>query len=352
MGKGINMKAYRKISVQLDHPPTAIAFHPHEKIIFVGDKSGNVDLFDLVNGISIQKLSKSSAPILAIGFKEDSIYTFNNKGEIACWDLRTFTFKNSTFLPIINVDEAYVKFDRLGLLVAHEARITSAQFDPQGRYLIIGRERESFSWPYSDLLQVDLQNDEIREYDFERRDSPNMDKIAISKDGKQICASGLDVYITSDGDWGFDSPEFIAQWNLENRSKVCSYECDHASTPHDHHEFTQTFSPDHQQLLVSLNGELSLWDVSQGEIFEAEEHLGHFDITEIDWSPTSDLVAFGKKDGTVCFYDMNLREILFEEKLFIKPVSCIKFSSDGCYLAAFSEDNSVAIYNINYNLYS
>jgi WD40 repeat protein len=186
-----------------------------------------------------------------------------------------------------------------------------------------------------------------------------IDAIAISRDGKQLAASGCITFYEIYYDAGFSYPdwthsrELVHQWLIEDGVEVCCYEYnDYILGPCTHERIDLAFSPEIHQLLVESEGEQRLWNVPKavGEriILDVDDAQFYYDAQQgvFDWSPIGFLVAFGSLSGKLKFVDISTGEILFEQQVSDAAIQQVQFSSDGRLLALYSQDLTCEVWRI------
>lgn len=379
---------FQKLSqFQSEQLPWCLTFSPQAPHLFIGDAAGNLLCHDVMNGARLTTLHWHEHPVVAVGCYQNDLYSFDQLQNLVCWNLSTFKVNRTYPLTMqggmpLNTTPQQQKNYRKGDLVevswlqrsvnGNYIKLTklvplwtvaTARFTHGGRYLIFGIDAhpEAFytSRGVSTLYMIDVETGSlVRGFDWEAffscRDVGSIDAIAISRDDTQLAASGLDIIYSSEGDWS-NSRELIHQWCIDDGAEVCGYEYDaYLYRPSDHERIDLAFSPDMSQILCSRQGWISLWNVPSPEsrlLLVADEECNYHELPlhlpgVFDWSPVSNLVAFGSPEGLLRFIDIAAVEILFEQRVSQAAIQQVLFSKNGEFLAVYSQDLTFEIWSI------
>jgi WD40 repeat protein len=369
---------------QSEQLPWSLTFHPQAPHLFIGDAAGNLLCHDVMNGARLTTLQWHEHPVVAVGCYQNELYSFDQLQNLVSWNLSTFQVNQTYSLSMPGgmpwnstpqQQKNYSKGDLVEVSWLHKSvngnymkltklvplwTVATARFTHGGRYLFFGVDaHQKASYGVSTLYMIDVETGSlVREFDysafFSCRDVGSIDAIAISRDDTQLAASGLDVIYSSEGDWS-NSQELIHQWCIDDGEQVCAYEYDACLyRPSAHEKIDLAFSPDMGQILCSRQGWLSLWKVPSPEsrrLLVADENCNYQSLPihspgVFDWSPVSNLVAFGSPSGLLKFIDIATVEILFEQQVSQTAIQQVLFSQNGEFLAVYSEDLTVEIWSI------
>lgn len=374
------MEIQRVSQWQVQQSITSLTFQAGTSHLFTGNQAGNIHCYDFKGGVEVATLMWHKSPVVAIECCENYLYSFDKLQNLACWNINTLQIERTHSLCMEKVPSH-------GLSVRYNPSSSApwtvefAQFTPNGKHLIFGihSHRRHTTEGLDTLYMVDTKAASlVRTFEFGLgygTDVVHIDAIAISKDGTQLAASGLNIYFSVDpGDWTHCN-ELIDHWCIEDGESVCVYEySSYLDRPSQHTRIDLTFSPDNQKILLS-KGEgifnyLSLWDVPslQSRRLIVREDLEDLEEKTLlltspgifEWSPTDDFVAFGSPDGLLRLVDIKQAAILskrlfsqsaigqsdqvkkvtvlFEQQFSQSAIKQLRFSQSGEYLALSSED--------------
>jgi WD40 repeat protein len=321
-------KGFTRISCELEAKPSTLAFHPSEPLVFIGDRQGHICVFDLNDGAKIHRLKVSKGPIHAIGFYNGFVYAIDAEKYLVKWDLKTFKLLSSKSLSV--------------------KEITQVAFSPHDPFLVVACD-ENCGYRDSVIYRVDVESLECTgNYNFNFGDLHWVIRLIFSKDGTQLFASALSVGVETAGDYSICATYFVTQWNLGGGdSNTCffgqeGYPDYLTSTKY---EPRYAFSTNGQKFLAYEAFESESFQLWKAGAREPEEAFSNqvFTPTAMDWSPLADQIAFGNAKGQMGMFDLDSKELLWQESFFDSQVQYVGFSADGRYLAAFSEDRNVEI---------
>jgi WD40 repeat protein len=361
--------------------PCCLTFEPQTSHLFIGDAGGNLYCHDVRTGAKLATFRWHKNPVVAVGCFQNSLYSFDILQNLVSWNLNTLQVDRVYSLTIhggmplfINtervresckkykpgdlVDVSWVRHSTDGNATQMTRKIplwtvASAKFTHSGKYLIFGVNNYPEPFPrraFQKLYTIDVETSSlVREFDwatfFGFQDCWEIDGFAISRDDTQLAASGLHIIYSSEGDWS-NCQELIHQWCINDGAEICVYKYnDFLYGPSNHKIIDLAFSPNMNQLLIYREGFLSLWNVPSPEsrrLIVDENDCSHSEFLYLrgvfDWSPVSNLVAFGSPEGILRFVDIDTTEILFEQQVDRSAIQQVHFSQNGEFLAVYSKD--------------
>src|SRR5438105_401956 len=104
-----------------------------------------------------------------------------------------------------------------------------------------------------------------------------------------------------------------------------------------------TFSRD-GRLLASANDDLTLWDISSGQVLTAIAQ--HSWVTALAFADDHSFLATGHDDGMVRYWDATTHHLAHEFRLPKRAISALAFSKDGKILAAAAEDKTISLWDV------
>ncbi len=135
--------------------------------------------------------------------------------------------------------------------------------------------------------------------------------------------------------WSVEEPGVLRHWNAATGQQL------HWQALSDL-ETLWTFSPD-SRLLASASDDLTLWDVSSGQVLTA----WHQDawVTALAFGQDSAIIASGHDDGMIRYWDASTHQLLHEFRMHKWAVSALAISPDGKLVAAAGEDKVISLWD-------
>ncbi len=272
----------------------SVAFHPHKPIVASGGQDATVKLWDTTTGKEIQTLRGHKTALSCVAFSPDglSLVSASSNGNLKIWDLQTGRIVQS--------------------LTGDTGGVLSVAFSPDGRYLAkackdgsvriwhvtTGLERMAFRGHTAPVECVDF--------------SPDCQRVASISPGDGIAKV----------------------WDLTRHPEYATF----ARTDADVEAIV--FADEGRRLLsVTVRGKLQSWDASTGMLLE-EHRLG---VNKEILSPALPLAFTRDAQYVAGRSELDARVVKSwdtssgAERTVYRghtlPVVCVRFSSDGAYLA-------------------
>jgi WD40 repeat protein len=325
------MKFERLSQIQIDRSPSCLSFQLHTSYIFSGDAAGNIYCHDLNNGTKVATLKCHQHCIVAIGFYQNYLYSFDKLQNLVAWDLDTFQVARIFSLSIQGTSTVEI-----------------ASFTHNGRYLIF------VAHPNRPLYKIDVETGILdREFDwggfFATHDEGSISSFAISRDDTQLAVGGEDRIYSSIGELSCITTN-IHQWCLDDGAEICSYYHEYyRNWPEIPDSFDLAFSPDGREILV-YDGAACLDAVPPPEsrrlIITDNRSISLYSSGVFDYSPVANLVA-SASGGYIYLFDLNRDEPIFERQISQAAIQQVLFSQNGEFLAVYSEDLTFEVWQIS-----
>ncbi|HEY9630666.1 MAG TPA: hypothetical protein V6C84_25495 [Coleofasciculaceae cyanobacterium] len=348
----IDLQIQRLSQWQVQQSISSLTFQAGTSRLFTGNQTGDIHCYDFKGGLEVATLQWHESPVVAIKCCEDYLYSFDKLQNLACWNINTFQIERTHTLSMEKVP-IYGQTTAQSLSNNRTSSVPwtveCAQFTPNGKYLIFGiyPPPRNLIEGVDRLYMVDTKTASLVRWfsgssSVNNVDCMNLDAIAISKDGAQLAASGIDSSFSPEAGWIY-CRELIDQWCIEDGEYVCTYVYDsYINRPVNHTKIDLAFSPDNQKILFSQGdgiGGLSLWNVPPVQSrcipvrAEHSETMLLLDSPGIfDWSPTNDFVAFGAPDGFLRFVDIENAAILSKPPFTQSVEQCIHVKNVAVFL--------------------
>jgi WD40 repeat protein len=135
--------------------------------------------------------------------------------------------------------------------------------------------------------------------------------------------------------WSVEEPGVLRHWNAESGEQLDWQSLSDLET-------LWCFSGD-ARVLASASNDLTLWDVSSGQILTAVAQDSWVDAMALHPDPM--FLVTGHDDGVVRLWDLSAHQGQHTLRHHQKPISAAAFSSDGSKLAVASEDKTITLWD-------
>jgi WD40 repeat protein len=298
------------------HWTWALAFSPDGKFLASASDDYLVKLWEVETGECLKTFRGHTYSVNAIAFSPDGqqIATSSQDATIRIWDinapvnrLQVDTDKSSLGI----VDEC------IHILSAHESRVWSVAFSPNGEILISGSEDKT----------IKLWNAKTGECLQTLQGHANWIKsIAFSPDGRLFASGSFD--------------QTVKLWDAQTGDCLSTLQA-HASTV-----TAVAFSPDGQKLVSSSYDQtVKLWDVKTGQCIRTLH--GHSNrVWSAAFSPNGQLIASGGDDHAAKLWDVETGHCIKTWKGHTNAVLDFSLNTAQSVLASGHEDQTIKLWNL------
>ncbi|MBE8965610.1 pentapeptide repeat-containing protein [Nostocales cyanobacterium LEGE 12452] len=362
----------------------SVAFSPNGKLLATGDTSGEIRLYQVVDGKQLLIVKGHTGFIWPVAFSPDG-HIFASGGDdqkVKLWDTNTgqclanlqghsggiwsIAFSPDGQLLASSSEDHTVKLwdtssdQCLKTLQGHSNRVTSVTFSTQGTMLASGSDDQTVKlWDTNSgqclkTMQVDnsgsksvafspdcqtlasgCHNQIVRLFDvstgqclqtlYGHTDCVN--SVAFSYDGRTLASSSDD--------------QTVKLWDASTGRCL--------TTLHGHNSrvWSVAFSPEGKTLVSGSDDQtVKLWDVSIGQCLKTFQGYCN-GIWSVAFSPQGTTLASGSNDQTVRLWDANTGQCLKTLRGHSNRVTSVAFNPQGTILASGSEDQTVKLWDTN-----
>ena len=136
--------------------------------------------------------------------------------------------------------------------------------------------------------------------------------------------------------WSVEEPGVLRQWNAVNGQQLDWQALSDLET-------LWTFSRDGRLLASASDDDLTLWDVSSGQVLTALHQDAW--VTALAFGQDTSNLATGHDDGTIRYWDASTHHMAHEFRLHKRAISALAISKDGKILAAAGEDKIITLWD-------
>jgi WD40 repeat protein len=271
--------------------------------------------------------------------------------------------KNLTQIILLLVAFANFAFSqtevKLVLPVGHTDAVTSAQFSPDGKYVVTASEDKTAKiW---DVASGKMLQDLTGHTDYLR-------SAQFSTDGKYIVTASRDgtakIWDVASGKMLQDltghtesvlsaqfSPDgktiVTASWdNTAKKWDVTSGKILHDLIGHSNTIFSAKYSPDGKYIVTtSVDQTAKIWDVASGKMLQ--DLTGHtWDVRSAQFSPDGKYIVTASEDETAKIWDVTTGKMLKDLVGHTDWVRSAQFSPDGKSIVTASDDKTAKIWDV------
>ena len=349
---------HRPLSVKTlnghSHFVRSAVFSPNGKIVASGSKDNTIKLWNASNSTLISTLTGHSNSVNSVAFSPngDKIASGSKDNTIKLWNV-----SNSTIIST---------------LTGHSNSVNSVAFSPNGDKIASGSKDNTIKlWNVSNSTIISTLTGH----------SNSVNSVAFSPNGDKIASSSYDGTIKI---WNVLNGILIKTINLSNRNYRYHHRGGNRRDEWDRWQRYEVssidFSPDGNKIVVGIEDEIKVWDVSNGTLLKTlgsnnkryhhrngrdreNYHDGHSDfISSVKFSPDGSRIVSGSYDETIKIWNTssgNLIKTLGEDNKryhhrgsdnintsygHFDLISSIDFSPDGNKIISSSYDKTVKIW--------
>jgi WD40 repeat protein/ABC-type dipeptide/oligopeptide/nickel transport system ATPase subunit len=289
----------------------ALAVSPDNRLLLMGEYSGNLYLWQLHSKQLQHKLVGHTNWIWSVAFSPDgrTIASASQDGTVRVWELETDPVADSLRHRVLEVDTYHVLSLAFSPIDFHGERL------PQSVLATAHGDGKIRLWD----LTTDTAFRTIEAH------AKQVYSVRFSPDGKIIATSGDEPAVKI---WDARTGELIRAWNADAK-RVWSVR----------------FSPDGRWLATcGGDGTIKIWEVATWTI--AHVLTGYRDwIYAVCFSPDSQMLATGSSGSVVKIWDLRTTQKICTLRGHTTWVATLQFSPDGKLLVSGSGDRSVRLWD-------
>ena len=362
----------------------SVAFHPHEDLLAAGTASGEVRLWNTINGMPQDIYQGHTDWVRSVAFHPSGqlIASGSEDLTVRLWDMttrqcikvlqghihrvRSLAFSPNGSTLATGSEDHTVKIwevstgQCLQTLQGHTDQVRAVAFGPSGKFILSGSEDQTvrlWELPTGQCLTT-----------FQGHTGPIF-AVAVSADGEMIASGGEDhtvrLWDTSTGQCRRMLDEHTkkiravafhpngrhlasgAEDQTVRLWEINSGHCLKILSGHTSSIFSVAFRSDGNTLASGSEDQtIRLWKVTSGQCLKILR--GYADeIRSIAFSPKGDMIASGSEDHTVRIWDVGDVRPLRTLRGHTSRVRAVAFSPNGRLIASGSEDQTVRLWDIS-----
>jgi WD40 repeat protein/transcriptional regulator with XRE-family HTH domain len=283
-----------------------VSWHPDGTHLISGSIDATVTIYDLTYEAPIRELYGHKSVVISVGWSPDGRWLASSEWDntIQLWD----ALSGESIRVISHPDDPHTFFYGLS-------------WSPDGKRLAVGTNCRGVQ-----IFEVNSPDQSWNENDFGTWIRP----VAWSMDGRYVAGGGDDgaVYI-----WSAD--DGTLHQKLEGHQSMV---------------MSLAWSADGTRIASGGNsaqgGELLVWEVKHWKHLETFTQQGEM-VTAVAWGANSDVVISGSGDGTLRWWNLEDRELMWQYAAHQGAVQSLSRSSQGIKLASAGDDGSVLIWDLS-----
>lgn len=376
-----------------------LVFSSDSRFLLTGSDDNTARLWDISTGRTANIYSGHDGEIMSVAFSSNSsqALTASSDHTVRVIDVRAPRLNNSPVGEQVNRI-------LLNAFNGHTNVVRSAQFSPDGRYVLTGsldgtvrlwdaatleevrRIQENGAVPVSSVafspdgqlaasasLNGTISLWHIPDGMLLRTfiGEHDIDDIAFSPDGSRIVSGNIantaqlweiatgELILTFTGHTDAvasvaysPNGQYVLTGSLDDTARLwdaSTGDLVHTFEGHTSDLMAVAFSPDGRYILTGgVDNEARLWDVSSGDVVRT--FIGHTeDIDSVAFSPDGSRIVTGSADKTVRLWDVSTGQILRTLGGHTEAVDSVTFSSDGQHILTGSLDTTARLYETGIN---
>lgn len=319
---------------------TSITFSCDGKILAAGDSNGEIHLWRVADGQSLNILKGHSNWVTSLRFSPNDMFLVSSSSDsnIKLWNHQTgqclmvldehqgevwsVVFSPDSKMLVSGSDDRTIRLWRTStgecvkILQEHTSWVTSLAFSSDGNMLASGSDDRTIKlWNFDtgECLKV-----------FQGH-SDGVRSVAFSPDN-QTLISGSDDHT-------------VKLWNINTG------ECINTLDEHENRVFSVAYSPEENSIVSGSHDQtVKLWNIDSGRCINTFEHSNW--VFSVAYSPEGNIVASGSRDQTVKLWNLNNGKCLKTFQGYSNQVLSVCFSPDSQKLASGSQDKTIKLWDV------
>ena len=292
--------------------------------VYVNNYSDSIELYDFETEKQLHGLKREGGRLRAVRFNPDGRMLYSERildkkreSRVELWNLST----DECLLP-----------KGAKICLSHDSFL----FSPEGKFLLIGCNKQSTQLGDGDVYLRDVRNGKFL-HDL-RRNADDVKMMCFSPDGKQYVTWGISGLLV----WSVDSKEIIYDLKIDNYG-------------YNFHICSLCYSWDGKLVLSGMsNGMVCVWNIPQEHYIPGNQRsrnfIGHTKaVTSVAISPDGRLAISGCSCKEAKLWDVTTGECLHTFEHFNQLITNVKFSPDGFKMVIETLDK-IYVYNLDFDL--